>query len=217
MATRNLARTVVEGGRSSFSKMSRRARNRRERRLRFDEEGNVFGKARRTEYRGFADRLAPLQRWLGRHVGHGWSNVYREFCERHDRRTMKGWHLADHLLFMVDKGRFSGGPFFVDGRGILRVRPRRPRWSSPSTHAGEMRARAWAAGRRVIVHGEAAFWTAKTVDTLEPTSPQGRRLTPAELAVWSSFAPAVRDALTYTALRRCMPVRGGREGRAGRV
>jgi hypothetical protein len=131
MATRNLARTVVEGGRSSDSKMYRRARSRRERRLRFDEEGNVFGKVRPAEGRGFADRLAPLERWLGRHLGRGWSNVYKEFCERHDRRTMKGWHLGDHLLVMVDQGRFPGGPFFVDRRGILRERPRRRKRPMP--------------------------------------------------------------------------------------
>jgi len=36
MATKDLARTVVEGGRTTYSKLDRRLRNRSERRLRFD-------------------------------------------------------------------------------------------------------------------------------------------------------------------------------------
>jgi len=115
VAARNLARTVVEGGRSGYSKLDRQLRNRSERRLRFDAEGNVVsGKVRRGGGREFADRLAPLWRWLGRHVGRGWSYVYHEFCERFDRRTMKGWHLREHLFGLVEPGRFPllSGPFF---------------------------------------------------------------------------------------------------------
>lgn len=163
MATKNLARTVVEGGRDSYSKLYRKLRNRSERRLRFDLEGDVMhGEKRVGGSRGFADRLAPLERWLGSNVGRGWSRVYHEFCERFDERTMKGWHVRDHLLGMLGAGRFSwGGPFLVDDRGILRRRLRR-RWDrrdriSPDEKATAL---AWAAGRRIIVRGEGAFWTA---------------------------------------------------------
>ena len=61
MAPKNLARTVVEGGRDTYSKLYRKLRNRSERRLRFDLEGDVIhGQERVGGSRGFADRLAPL-------------------------------------------------------------------------------------------------------------------------------------------------------------
>jgi hypothetical protein len=129
VATRNLARTVVEGGQAGYCKALRRFENRVERRLRFDEEGNVIaGRARLPMTKCFADRLAPLRRWLARHVGRGWNNVYREFCESFDRRTVKGWHLDDHIRQMVDS-RYSCFPrsFYVDDRGILRRCPGRIR------------------------------------------------------------------------------------------
>ena len=200
MATKNLARTVVEGGRSIYSKLDRKERNRRERRLRYDAEGNVVaGRSRRVGGRGFADRLAPLERWLDHNIGRGWNNVYREFCERFDRRTMKGWHLGDHLLQMVGRGRFPwGASFRVDGRGILRRAPRRS-WGRPIfvSRADEAQAKDWAAGRQVIVRGDAVFWTARAVDLLIPTSAQGRRLTLEELAFWSSLRGELRRLLTY--------------------
>ena len=219
MDTKNLARTVVEGGRDRYSKLDRKLRNRSERRLRFDLDGDVrHGQPRLGGPRGFADRLTPLQRWLGSNVGRGWSNVYREFCQRFDERTMKGWHLRDHLLGMLGAGRFSwGGPFLVDDRGILRRRARR-RWAGRKriSPGQEATAVAWAAGRRVIVHGEAAFWTAGVIDVPTPTSAQGRRLTAGELATWKALAPELRQKLTYDAgaIRR-LPVKGKkRRGRA---
>jgi hypothetical protein len=150
MATRNLARTVVEGGQAGYCKTFRRLENRAERRLRFDEEGNVIaGRAGLPQSKCFADRLAPLERWLGAHVGRGWNNVYREFCERFDRRTLKGWHLDEHLRDMVHSrhGCFAGS-YFVDARGILRRRPDGPRrWRVSAARDAEVCA--WAEARRL--------------------------------------------------------------------
>jgi len=152
--------------------------------------------------RGFADRLAPLERWVASHVGRGWNNVYREFCERFDQRSVKGWHLKDHLLSMVDRGarRFGGGRFRVDARGILRD-SRRKRWRRESyTFADQCRAERWAAGRRVIVHGEAFFWTARPVNPAVESqrfSPQGARLDRDEVAFWIALPQDVRVSLTY--------------------
>jgi hypothetical protein len=200
MATKNLARTVVEGGRDTYSKLHRRLRNRNERRLRFDLEGDVIhGQRRLAGSRGFADRLTPLKRWLGSNVGRGWSNVYHDFCERFDERTMKGWHARDHLLGMLGAGRFSWvGPFLVDDRGMLRRRPRR-RWDRRDRISPDEKARAlaWAAGRRIIVRGEVAFWTARVIDDPAQTSGQGRRLTTDEHAIWKALAPELQQELTY--------------------
>jgi len=199
MATKNLARTVVEGGRSGHSKFDRRLRNRSERRLRFDEEDDVIrGKVRNGGYREFNDRLSPLERWLDRNVGRGWNNVYREFCERFDRRTMKGWHLRDHLRQMVARDRFDWWRFYVDERGILRRVPRR-RWPKGQwvSSCERQRAVAWAAGRRVIAHGDALFWTARRLDNGTSMSPQGRRLTAEEVEVWCSLPGTLQTELRY--------------------
>ena len=219
MATKNLARTVVEGGRDTYSKLYRKLRNRSERRLRFDADGDlVAGHPRLAGYRGFADRLAPLERWLGSNVGRGWSHVYHEFCQRFDERTTKGWHVRDHLLGLLGAGRFRwDGPFLVDDRGILRRRPR-PVWALRNriSPGEETRAMAWAAGRRVIVQGEVAFWTATAIDRQTPVSPQGARLTAGELATWKALAPELRQKLTYDAeaIRRCLVKRKGLRERA---
>jgi hypothetical protein len=219
MATKNLARTVVEGGRDIYSKLDRKRRNRSERRLRFDSEGDLLhGQHRLTGSRGFADRLAPLERWLGSHVGRGWSNVYHEFCERFDERTMKGWHLRDHLLGLLGAARFSwDGPFLVDPRGILRRRPRRRFGQRDRISPDEKaKAMAWAAGRRIIVRGEVAFWTARVVDDPAPTSAQGRRLTDDELAAWKALSPKQQQDLTYDAeaIRRRLVRGNDAQGRA---
>ena len=199
MATRNLARTVVEGGRSGYSQLRRKQHSRRERRLRFDEEGNVVsGKEGRPWGREFADRLSPLERWLGHHVGRGWNNVYRDFCERFDRRTMKGWHLEDHLLGSVRLGRCGYGNFYVDRRGILRRQPRQI-WDWPPRIKPEEQdaARRWANGRQVIVHGDALFWTARPIVQSRLAAPQGPSLAPEDVTYWSSLSPAVRETISY--------------------
>jgi hypothetical protein len=220
MATRNLARTVVEGGRSRYSTLYRQQRNRSERRLRFGEEGEIIqGRTRRTEGRDFSDRLSPLERWLQSHVGRGWNNVYREFCERYDRRTLKGWHLNDHLLDMVGLGRFPWSwRYRVDERGILRAEGRRRERRVLPSHCERQRVAAWAAGRKVIVHGTAAFWTARKIDGKEIlVAAQGRRLTACERQVWDALAPEWQRELSYqaviaTGLRQ--PMRPPRASRA---
>ena len=53
--------------------------------------------------------------------------------------------------------------------------------------------------RRVIVHAEAAFWTALVIDEATPTSAQGRRLTADEFATWKALAPGLKEKLTYEA------------------
>ena len=199
MATRNLARTVVEGGRAGYSKWERKARNRSNRRLRFDAEGDIVaGKPRRASGRGFADRLSPLRRWIEAQVGRGWNNVYREFCARIDRRTLKGWHLEDHLLGEVQSMDRPWGRFFVDPQGILRRIPRNRARQAPVPPCTRERALAWAAGRRVVVQGEALFWTARVLEAENAASPQGRRLTEEERRHYHALPRELREEIAYT-------------------
>lgn len=161
----------------------------------------VAGRFRPPGGRQFADRLAPLERWLERNLGRGWNNVYREFCARFDRRTMKGWHLDEHLLALVGKDRHLWrASFIVDDRGILRRRPHQ-RWGRAAAFSveDEARARLWTAARQLIVRGDAVYWTARAIDSLTPTSPQGRRLTAKELDFWSSLPEELRRMFIYDA------------------
>jgi hypothetical protein len=103
---------------------------------------------------------------------------------------------------MVGRGRYAGwgGWFLIDARGILRREPTLSGgWRAIVPPADTARALGWAAGRRVIVRGEVAFWTAGPIDPLAPTSAQGRRLTQDEAYFWSSLAPELRQTLTYDA------------------
>jgi hypothetical protein len=71
------------------------------------------------------DRLNPLKRYLKRNCGRPWSEVYAEICEFADSRTIRGFHLRQHVWQYVvpnnydvgHKGRY--GPFFVDPDGVL--------------------------------------------------------------------------------------------------
>jgi hypothetical protein len=138
-------------------------------------------------------------------VGRGWNNVYREFCERVDRRTLKGWHLDDHLRYMVGLDSFfPTSPFVVDRRGILRRRPRRSRTRDrTASHCERDRALSWAGGRRVIVQGEVLFWTARPIGIDTTVSAQGRPLTAAEIGVWTGLPPNLRRELTYLPRAAC--------------
>lgn len=125
MATRDLARTIVEGGRHRQSSSDRRWANRSDRRLRFGPEGEVVaGRERGTAWKFFHDRPNPLTRWMDRQVGRGWRNVLRDLDRIADRQTVKGRHLREHALGLVrvdDHDRSWGRRwFFVDARGILR-------------------------------------------------------------------------------------------------
>jgi hypothetical protein len=204
MAARNLARTVIECGQHRQEQAARRLFRRQKRHLRFDAEGDAVGHDRRSGSKWFIDHLNPLVRWLDRQVGRGWRHVHREVCAMEDGRTLRGRHLREHVRGMVDDppGPRSFGWFFVDRRGILRRgSPRRSQRPSQQ-FCEERRAIAWAAGRRVIAHGDVAFWTARGVDARSPVSAQGRRLTADEQSFfWGALSPGAREVVAYRPLR----------------
>jgi hypothetical protein len=213
MATRNLSRTILEGGRDHQSSVARKYRNRSRRRVRFDEEGDPIGRqpdpALACLYHH--DRLGPLTRWLRRQTGRPWNKVYQELSERYDVRSLKGRHLRQRVGFEVastpDRSRRGFPRFAVDAHGLLRET--KERFRPPSLPLDELReatvAEAWAQGRRVIVHGEALFWTARRLDHDDKkafVSRQGVRLTDEEATYWNGLLDATRTALTYVASSR---------------
>ena len=149
MSTKNLARTVIEGGRRGHSKYLRRRSLRYWRRdsnrlcdglvsgrVEWD-EAIIPWRERYYEDIEHADRTNPCERFLISRAGRPWNDVRSEICRRFDRRTLAGRHVTEeHLLNRVEQniweiwGYYSwklyGGPkFWIDERGVLRHNPRR--------------------------------------------------------------------------------------------
>lgn len=138
MSRKNLSRTVIEGGRYHRNQYDRDRSHRDERastrawldRTRIDHEEAEYSAPppRRRVHRMFYDKLSPAMRWLDRHVGQPWSEVYSKLCATFDRRTIAGAHVVDaHLVASVWRGdladRHGRRDFFVDAKGILRRSP----------------------------------------------------------------------------------------------
>lgn len=109
MATKNIARSALEGGRHNFNKWDRRNSHAEERaevrdyckRLVTDPEyaDEDFIDDIRPVYKEFTDKLRPMQRWLAKQVGRKWADVRSEVAEKFDTRTTAGRHITyDHLL-----------------------------------------------------------------------------------------------------------------------
>lgn len=109
MSTKNLARTVIEGGRYNGNKWDRRYSSAEERiranayckRVAHDpelaDEEDIDD--RQPIGKGFTDKLAPMYRWLDAQVGRLWGDVRSEVFEKFDTRTTAGRHITfDHLL-----------------------------------------------------------------------------------------------------------------------
>lgn len=177
MATKNLARTVIEGGRARFNKFDRRYSNRQIRRkvrqyahrIRLDPDGGEGSAApiREPVWRAHHDRLAAAERWLASFVGRPWNDARAEIARRFNTRTVAGQHIVfDHLLpSVLGSGRdFSGRhDFEIDEEGVLQ-RLQRPRRSSPwKLPPGKLRPSprqidAWARSRLVGRRGPGWFW-----------------------------------------------------------
>jgi hypothetical protein len=178
MSTKNLARTVIEGGRhNTFQRRQTNANHRCAERQALAREiksadfGDVVFPKRDPEPRAFDDKLAPARRWLGRQVGRRWDKVRSDLFQRFDTRTTAGRHiLFCHLLTMVEVGpvRSPWRKFEVDASGLLRHYERQashqrwgPTWVTEADHA-------WLGGRRVGQRGERFYW-------FEPTAFGGFR------------------------------------------
>ena len=181
MSTKNLARTVIEPGRTRYSKRERAQTNRVERRQsralehacsRDPALGEARVDPRRDRYYlSQRDKLGPLRSFLRSRCGLPWSDVYAEIRARFDFRTTAGRHIVyDHLLSdVVGNGitrehpyrhRFYRDTFRVDEAGVLRHVPG-TRWRPDPQHlTTRPRAEvvALCRGRQVRRVGDALFW-----------------------------------------------------------
>jgi hypothetical protein len=162
MSTKNLSRTVIEGGRCGHYKSDVYKRVRQERAAvrvflqnvaldpeRFDEDA---APVRQVVSICQSDKLRPMFRFLDSAVGRRWDVVRSEVFRKFDHRTTAGRHvLFDHLLREVNDG---GGDalswyrpdYLVDEHGVLRhkAEPHRARTMPPwATHDDLARACAW--------------------------------------------------------------------------
>jgi hypothetical protein len=71
------------------------------------------------------DRLNPLHSFLEKNCGRQWDDVYSEICEHADMRSVRGYHLRQHVWNYVVPNNYDVGhdrrygPFFVDVDGAL--------------------------------------------------------------------------------------------------
>lgn len=113
MATKNLARTIVEGGRRSYSRYEEKTATAAERRAlreqlrcatrNLDDVENLATARRKTPFdREFNDKLTPCLKWLRSQVGRPWDDVYHDVRKKYDVRTTKGWHIIGHVKSYVN-------------------------------------------------------------------------------------------------------------------
>jgi hypothetical protein len=176
MSTKNLARTVIEGGRRRYSRFSRRHENAVERTRTHQVEGllcrqgdaeEAYFPPRERVYREFDDKLGPALRWLRSQAGRPWDKVRSELFARFDIRTTAGRHIVfDHLLEEVRPRapwRSHYRKFSISPHGILLFRQHdRKQWAAAWRRAPlpepEHVLRQWLGRRRVIQHGERLYW-----------------------------------------------------------
>jgi len=175
MATKYLARTIIEGGRAHFNQWERNYSHRRERAATreflakasaaHDGFDRVSAPTRDKVRKEFSDKLGAPRRWLEAQVGRPWDKVHAEIFSRFDPRTLAGRHIIfDHLLQEVtihaEHSRWFCTRYglYVDRHGILRNRSYKHERSSPRHWRLPDAVREWAGGRRVADAGRALFW-----------------------------------------------------------
>ena len=133
MSTKNLARTILEAGRTSEGTWGRREDNRVHRAntrralaaLREEDSDDFILPIFKKTNRHLDDKLGAPARWLASHVNRPWDKVRGELLARFDTRSLAGRHIVfGHMLTWVDDGTAPRGfcqtKFVVDRHGILR-------------------------------------------------------------------------------------------------
>lgn len=147
MATKNLARTAIEGGRIGSNKWDRRYSHKE---TRSDQKSYLHDVSKDIENyyeydieetrhvrKEFNDKLNPMYRWLESQIGEPWDEVHSKAIKEFDTNTTAGRHIVyDHLFSSVeivpDPYRlkyyrqtdnpftsYSQHDFYVDDNGIL--------------------------------------------------------------------------------------------------
>ena len=206
MSTKNLARTVIEGGRSNWNRKYRRKLNACDRArehaavaklVRAVDVDDAAIPARHKRSRSFDDKLGPARRWLEHQAGRPWNRVRSELVQRFDTRTTAGRHIVFcHLLTWVDEGDRANtwrAELVVDAHGVLRRLPRDPRrWPAPPAPLPLPAAQLarWLADRRVGARGDILFWFTPTANG---GYRQHQRLNDDDADLWRSLPSWFRE------------------------
>jgi len=202
MATKNLARTAIEGGRywattfrCRYENGALRANTRtalaRVTTAHLDADDWAAPRVEKLG-RDFDDKLSVPERWLEAQVGRPWRLVRSELLRRFDPRTTAGRHLVfDHMLPWV-RGFGAAGDggerFAVDAHGLLRRLARRyygRRIDPPAPlPRPEREISTWLSGRRVGARDDVYFWF---IPTAHGGYRQHRRLDDRDAALWCSL------------------------------
>lgn len=185
MATKNLARTAIEGGRTGHNKWDRKLSHKetraKERSFLTEVKGDIENyyeydiDPTRPVRKEFADKLAPMYRWLEHQVGKSWDEVRSEVTKAFDTRTTAGRHIVyDHLLRSVEitpsvwrfRYRSTGDPntsyskhdFYVNDIGILCQRRHISRDYLKAPQFNTNQIANWLNGRVVGKIGKKFFW-----------------------------------------------------------
>lgn len=78
-----------------------------------------------------SDRLSPLRRMLQKNSGRKWDDVYSEICKSCDVRGIRGYHLRDHVRYMVDMNTYR------DENGKVWIRAQWREYCPEDTHYGD--------------------------------------------------------------------------------
>jgi len=151
MATKNISRSAVEGGRRNSNKYDRRQSHRIERQdfrawrhqvaedLDYLEQQPV--KKRPWVPKDFTDNLNPAFRWIASRCNRPWAEVYSELSSKFDTRKLSCWHVVyQHMLPEIEGGKkvennfgiYHLARFVVDDDGVLRDRGERYGWYKKS-------------------------------------------------------------------------------------
>lgn len=205
MSTKNLARTIIEGGRTRWSCWFRRHTIREHRAAEravlrrvhtTGELDEVIFVRRQSAYTSFHDKLGPARRWLDSQVGRPWNLVRSDLLQRFDTRTTPGRHIVfDHMLpWVEDDGlRFVWREFHVDAHGFLRrlTRKRYRHIRHPEAlPRPEKTLEGWLAGRRVGERGALLFWFTPTT---RGAFRQAGRLENEDADLWRSLPSWFRE------------------------
>jgi hypothetical protein len=167
MATKNLARTAIEGGRCGYYQMEVAAQAGSERaatrdflrkaaRDRDDAEG-LPDPRRRPVHVCFSDKLSPVYRYLDANCGRPWNKVREDLFGRFDIRTTPGRQiLFDHVLTEVEEDRRWRRRYTIDRHGMLRkvADVHRPKY----VWFDERPVFRWLGDRRITRAGDRLMW-----------------------------------------------------------
>lgn len=192
MSTKDLSRTILEGGRAKSQRQYERFYTRAERcdarvacdRARFDTEADVTVDGRQRYWgKSFQDKTKPVARWVDRQVGRPWAEVYSELRTKFDVRTTAGRHVIyDHILSDI-----AGSPvrsfrgdlchYVIDEDDILREQGHGWEWKNGRQHRLRRRERErkirspeeireFLHERRVMFFGDTPYWVEPTKKTI---------------------------------------------------